>query len=119
MHFSTKQIDLACQLKDAGLSWTPGVGQYAYDRDGQIRPGSPFQDRVYFFLDFPCFIDYFGGLQSLHDSMVWLPTFEQATQSIREKQGEVDAIVVGRSLSAGKELDEAYRVLLYLISQKC
>ena len=115
MRFSNEQIALACQLKDAGLAWTPGVGQYAYDREERIHPGSPFQDRVYFFLEFPCFIDYFGGLQALHDSMVWLPTFEQATQLIRDKQGDVTAACGSETLSADNELDSAYRVLLHLI----
>ena len=81
MWFTKRQIDLAVQLKALGLPWSPGVGQYAYDVEHVIQPTSPFQPHVYYFLDFPCFVEYFGSYERLAAAMVWLPTCEDVTRS--------------------------------------
>ena len=112
MRFTQQQIDLACTLKDQGLPWRPGPGQYAYDREQRIGPGSPFQDRVYFFLDFPCFVDYFGSIAKLREAMVWLPTWEQASLLLRQEGLEHFSFVSGETFSDRVELDGCYRALL-------
>ncbi len=83
--FTSNQLRLAKQLKQAGLPWEPRIGQYAWDPQRTIRPKSPFQDRVYFFLNFPCFVEYFGSLETLKSAMIWLPTMEQATEIANHK----------------------------------
>ncbi len=118
MKFSNDQIELACQLKTSGLPWQPSVGHYAFDRERKIKPGSPFQDRIYFFLDLACFIDYFAGIERLHESMVWLPTLEQATELIRELGGDTSSLFTLDSLNSASELDVAYRRLLKLRSEQ-
>lgn len=118
MQFSSRQIELACQLKDAGLSWNPAPGQYAYDRKHRIKPGSPFQDRVYFFLDFPCFVQYFGSAARLRDSMVWLPTWEEAAQRLREAQVDLPTLLSDRTLKEQAELEAAYLSLLNVIRDR-
>ena len=112
MPFTRNQINLACQLKEASLAWTPGAGQYVYDRERRIKPGSPFQPQVYFFLDFSCFVEYFGGLSALRESMVWLPTWEQTAQQLRELRFDLRLILTRGRLESGTELDVAYEALL-------
>ena len=112
MQFTSQQIELACQLKDAGLSWTPAAGQYAFDREKRIRPGSPFQDHVYFFLDFPCFVEYFGDVHQLAMAMVWLPTWEEVSVLLAEWRATRTEILNADTLARQQELDDAYRWLL-------
>lgn len=117
MRFTKEQIRLASNLKKIGLGWKPQVGHYAFDCQQKIKPGSPFQDGVYFFLNFPCFVDYFGGIDNLHDSMVWLPTWEQATTLIHAHGGALGELadgVVGH-LEEGVELDFAYGMIERLV----
>ena len=61
MKFTRQQIERAIDLKKGGIPWNPGVGQYALDWHGLIKPASPFQSGIYFFLDYPCFVEYFGS----------------------------------------------------------
>ena len=82
MEFSKNQIEQAVALKKAGLLWQPKQGQYIYDLDRKIKPGSPFQDGIYFLHDFDCFVDYFGSVEKLAEACVWIPTFEEARKLI-------------------------------------
>jgi hypothetical protein len=109
MFFTDRQIELACQLKVAGLTWTPQAGQYAFDAENRIGPGSPFQPQVYYFHDLPCFVDYFGSVAALTYSMVWLPTFEEA----RERAKSLASIreTIEQNLTAGTELDGLYHLI--------
>jgi hypothetical protein len=108
--FSKAQIDLASQLKRAGLPWQPAVGQYALDVDGRILPASPFQEGVYYFHDLPCFIRYFGSATELARAMVWLPTFEEARKLATNSPALREAVT--DHLAAGTELDALYRLVL-------
>ena len=117
MRFTEKQRRLALNLKNRGLLWEPQAGHYAYDQQKRIKPGSPFQDGVYFFLDFPCFVQYFDGIDNLRDSMVWLPTWEQAVKLIQYLDGDLDELAVGSvsQLEGNAELDFAYAMIERLL----
>ena len=126
--FTSNQLRLAKQLKQAGLPWEPRIGQYAWDPQRTIRPKSPFQDRVYFFLNFPCFVEYFGSLETLKSAMIWLPTMEQATEIANHKISShkisshgissyrIARQKIGQAISAGigdgQELDCMYELLI-------
>ncbi|MEM8913248.1 MAG: hypothetical protein AAGC97_15890 [Planctomycetota bacterium] len=80
MTFSQAEIDLAHDLKFRGLTWIPSVGHYVWDRDHLIQHDSPFQGRVYFILELKHFLRRSDSLEHLTESMVWLPTWEQARE---------------------------------------
>ncbi len=75
MQFSDAQVELGCRMKDAGLGWRPQVGHYVFDRGKVCKRGSPFQDGVYFILDYACFCRHVGGAEILEREMVWLHTW--------------------------------------------
>ena len=120
MQFTEQQLRHALRLKRLGLPWEPMAGHYAHDFEGKIKPGSPFQPGVYFFLDLPCFVDYFGGTNELRDSMVWLPTWEQAVGLILGLNGQLDELAVGAAEGLGEnmELDFAYSMIERLITRQ-
>lgn len=109
MEFSRNQIELVVALKKAGLPWQPKQGQYIYDLHQKIKPGSPFQDGVYFMHDFDCFVDYFGSVEKLAEACVWIPTFEEARAMV-ETQLSVENFKAALMESA--ELDFLYRHLI-------
>ena len=114
MHFTAEQIDLACRMKDGGLAWEPRVGNYVYDRARVCRRDSPFQPRVYFILDYACFIRHVGGTEIFRRGMVWLPTWSDLRVVLREggvNDGEVAAIVV-EGIVEGDELTRLYKKTL-------
>jgi hypothetical protein len=120
MKFTRQQIEWAIELKNLGIPWNPAVGHYAYDLHGEIKPGSPFQDAVYFFLNYPCFIEYFGSENTLVERMVWLPTLEQALAIA--VQFHVPVGLVEQALFAGvrrsDELSELYQLLARVIGSE-
>ncbi len=113
MKFTRQQIDWALELKRLEIPWNPGVGHYADDIHQEIDPGSPFQEAVYFFLNYPCFVEYFGSETTLVDRMAWLPTLEQALSMA--EQYHVPSSLVEQALVAGirrnDELTELYQLL--------
>ena len=113
MMFSDDQIQLAIQLEAAGLSWRPRRGQFAFDPDGRIRCGSPFQAGVYYFLDFECFEDYFGSLERLAEALVWLPTFEKSRELLATALKPESLLA---HVQQGSELVYLYRTLLTVLS---
>ena len=44
---------------------------------------SPFQDRVYFLLNYDCFTRKIGGVDRFKSLMTWLPTWDDARQILR------------------------------------
>jgi hypothetical protein len=116
MHFSAEQIELAHQLKAAGLAWQPAVGHYVHDPTELIEQPSPFQERVYFILDLKHFLRRAGTVAVLAERLVWLPQWHQVRGLLAE-QGVSDATVQARlvestALLRGKELTDLYRLLL-------
>ena len=113
MKFTRQQIEWAIELKKLGIPWNPGTGHYAYDSRGEIGPGSPFQNAVYFFLDYPCFVEYFESETNLVRRMVWLPTLEQAIEVAKEYQVPSDEIerALINGIRRSDELTELYQLL--------
>ena len=62
MRFTEQEIKAAQQLEELGLQWTPQAGHYVFDPTEFCKAPSPFQDRVYFILNYPYFMKAAGGL---------------------------------------------------------
>ena len=71
MKFGSRQIELAIDLKAMGLPWKPTVGDRVYDATGAVKPTSPFQDRVYFLLNYDCFMERVGGFERFETILTW------------------------------------------------
>ena len=95
MHFSDEEIELACQLREAGLAWEPRAGHYVYDETGFCKQASPFQEKVYFILNYDYFMKAVGGIERFKQIMLWLPTWDDARRQL-EFLGVPDARVVDR-----------------------
>jgi hypothetical protein len=83
VRFSQREIELAVQLKDDGLAWTPAVGHYVYDQSGAVNAPSPFQDGVYYILNYDHFMRLLGGAPRFQELMVWLPSWHDARHILR------------------------------------
>lgn len=79
-------LDLAWDLKAAGLPWEPEVGCFVWDRQGIIASPSPFPKRIYFILSMKRFLSIFGDVDEMKRRLVWLPTWYQARQIIHRLQ---------------------------------
>ena len=78
MRFTESEIDWAIRLRGAGLAWDPQPGHYAFDINGVMKAGSPFQAGVYL-IDSPNVMETAaGGDDELRSGFVWLPTWEHA-----------------------------------------
>lgn len=85
MRFSDEEIKLARQLRRDGLSWEPKPGHYVFDETGFCKQPSPFQDKVYFILNYPYFMKAVGGVDRFKEIMTWLPTWDNAREIIRNR----------------------------------
>ena len=116
MYFSDQAIDLARQLKEAGLPWEPAPGQYVYDPDCLIEVGSPFQERVYFILDLKHFLRRSGTTEALQESLVFLPDWMQCKNLLAEyglsSTELADKLHQSKAISEDNELEACYRLLL-------
>jgi hypothetical protein len=84
-------LQLALQMKQAGLPWEPEVGCFVWDRQGRIAQGSPFPERIYFILSMKRFLAIFGTVEEMKHRLVWLPTWYQTRQIIQRLQiGDMD-----------------------------
>lgn len=92
MRFSEAEIQAAHRLKALGLEWTPTVGNYVFDANDSVEPDSPFQDGVYFILNYDHFMRLLGGVENFKERMVWLLTWEDLRHQLRER-GIDDATV--------------------------
>jgi hypothetical protein len=81
--YSKTEIELARQLRRDGLAWEPKPGNYVYDETEFCKQPSPFQDRVYFILNYPYFMKAVGGVEKFKEIMTWLPTWDDARQILR------------------------------------
>jgi hypothetical protein len=118
MQFTSDQIDIAKTLKQLGLPWEPHVGHYVYDANRICPKSSPFQDRVYFVLNFDCFMQHVGGIARFRDNMVWLPTWYDA-RGILRGLGVADAEVAriaADGVLQGDELTRIYELILETLS---
>ena len=121
MKFSSQQIALAIQFKERGLAWEPTVGNYVYDATAAVKPTSPFQEHVYFLLNYECFMDRVGGVERFKTIMTWLPTWSDAREILRSlgvSDKEVqDELVRSRALEDGSELLQLYELIAQHLSK--
>ena len=113
MRFTEDQITIAKRLKQLGIPWQPQVGHYVYDANRICPKSSPFQQGVYFLLNFDCFMQHVGGVERFRDNMVWLPTWHES-RGILRKLGVPDTEVAHLSAEAilqGEELTCLYRLI--------
>jgi hypothetical protein len=115
MKFTPHQITCAIEFKRNGLAWTPSVGNYVYDANNAVKASSPFQENVFFLLNYDCFIDRLGGEEQFVEAMTWLPTWEDARgvlKSLDVEHEEVQAAIVDSgALREGTELDILYDLI--------
>ena len=115
MFFSPKHLELARRFKQLGLPWEPSVGNYVYDATGAVKPTSPFQKRVYFLLNYDCFMQKVGGVDRFKEIMTWLPTWDDARQILRLLQVPDAAIqhelVATEAFERGIELQVLYELI--------
>jgi hypothetical protein len=81
--FSQEEIEMARELRRLGLKWEPSVGHYVYDENRCCQKGSPFQDRLYFILNYELFMNRIGGVERFKEVMLWLPTWHDARELLR------------------------------------
>jgi hypothetical protein len=112
MRFTEEQINAARRLRDAGLPWNPGPGDFVYDERGLVERPSPFQDRVYFILDLRHFLRRAGTVERLKQAMFWLPQWQQARQLLRDLGvGDVELAAMlekQNAIASGRELLALY-----------
>lgn len=105
-------MQLALQMKKAGLPWEPEVGCFVWDREEIIPQPSPFPKRIYFILSMKRFLAIFGDLEKMKRHLVWLPTWFQARQIMRRLQiGDV-GLDKDHSTTAEAEMLSIYRCIL-------
>ena len=116
LRFSSEEIDAARALRQAGLPWVPAVGHYVFDELKQCKHPSPFQDGVYFILNYQYFMRDMGGEKRFQECMLWLPTWEDARgllQDMNVSDREVAEMLMNeKALDAGNERLALYGLLL-------
>ena len=115
MRFSDEEIVIARRLHQVGLPWEPQAGHYVYDETGFCKQTSPFQERVYFILNYDYFMKAVGGVERFKQIMFWLPTWHDARRLL-EQQGVTDAEVADRlqrkdAIARGAERYELYQLI--------
>ncbi|AQT70198.1 hypothetical protein STSP2_03403 [Anaerohalosphaera lusitana] len=119
MKFTGHEIELARQIKEAGIEWTPEVGQYVFDTHGIIDKPSPFQDHVYFILSMSQFVRIFGSAEEIAANCVWLPTWEQCRQILERRGVTNEQLMENLRRSQAIEKGNERTVLYELILQSC
>jgi hypothetical protein len=80
LQFRPEEIGMARELRRLGLPWEPKAGHYVYDETGFCRKASPFQDGVYFVLNYEYFMRQAGGVERFKEIMLWLPTWHDVRE---------------------------------------
>ena len=115
MMYSEAEIELARQLRRDGLAWEPKPGNYVYDETEFCKQPSPFQDRVYFILNYPYFMKAVGGVERFKKIMTWLPTWNDARQILRSlrvsDQQILDYLHEERAIENGRERIALYEMI--------
>jgi hypothetical protein len=114
--FTQRLIDIAIELKKLELPWEPAVGNYVYDVNNVVKPSSPFQEGVYFLLNYDCFTSRLGGVERFRDVLVWLPTWDDARQLLRslgcDDAEQSRELAQSGAIDNGSELLKLYEMLL-------
>ncbi|TWU30539.1 hypothetical protein [Bythopirellula polymerisocia] len=107
MRFSEEEINSARRLREAGLAWEPRAGHYVYDQTGFCKQTSPFQEKVYFILNYDYFMKSVGGVDRFKQIMLWLPTWYDARQLLETlgvpAEQIVDKLQQQRAIEQGRE----------------
>ena len=115
MRFTAEEIEMARQLRQLGLPWEPLAGHYVYDETAFCQKGSPFQDRVYFILNYDYFIDQVGGVDRFKQIMLWLPTWHDVRALLHSLDVSHEAVASHlqqcRALEQGTERLALYQLL--------
>ncbi len=115
MRFNEAEIQLARQLREEGLAWEPRAGHYVLDPTEFCQQTSPFQERVYFILNYSYFMKAVGGVERFKEIMIWLPTWHDARQILRElvvTDDQVSEDLAKRhAISDGTELQALYELI--------
>ena len=123
MRFTDEEIQLARQFRRDGLEWEPKPGNYVYDETAFCKQQSPFQDRVYFILNYPYFMKTVGGVQRFKDIMTWLPTWDDARDILRSFRVSNDEILKclcdERSIEKGCERLSLYKMIAAALQSEC
>ena len=83
MIFSEEEIEIAKKLRKQGLKWEPKAGHYVYDETGFCKQPSPFQEKVYFILNYNYFMKAVGSVEQFKEIIIWLPTWDDARELLR------------------------------------
>ena len=115
MRFPSSLIERAKTLRKLGLEWEPQVGHYVFDGQSLIEKSSPFQPGVYYILDLKHFLRRAGTIDALKVSFVWLPTWHDARNILRELNVSdafvADRLTSERAIERGDELMLLYDLI--------
>ncbi|MDG2383282.1 MAG: hypothetical protein P8N76_16550 [Pirellulaceae bacterium] len=75
MLFTDEEIEIAKRLHLKKMEWLPAAGHYIYDQTGFCQTESPFQEMVFYILNYKYFMKRVGGVDRFREIMVWLPTW--------------------------------------------
>jgi hypothetical protein len=118
--FDMRHCRLAAELRTAGLSWTPHVGCFVWDRDGHIPVPSPFPERIYFILNLGRFLDIFDSLDAMRETLIWLPTWHQARLVLDRLGGtpeEIRGVLRGNGkMVPGEDVLGLYECILRMLT---
>jgi hypothetical protein len=122
VRYSAEEIQLAHELKAAGLPWQPEPGHFVWDGEPLIEHDSPFHDRVFFILDLKHFLRRSESMERLIASMVWLPTWQQARELLAGMDVSADAIqsrlIESNALANGNERLVLYQMLMEALPER-
>ena len=103
-------------MKRQGVPWEPAAGHYVLDVDGVVQRESPFQPGVYFVLNLPHFVKLAGGAESFRERFIWLPTWDQCRELLRQSglsdQALQSLILERDSIAKSNELLTLYELLV-------
>ncbi|MEM9827960.1 MAG: hypothetical protein AAF958_15320 [Planctomycetota bacterium] len=118
--FAAREIELAKQMHESGLSWEPAAGHYVWDLHDNVERSSPFQEGVYFIINHAYFMNLLGGVDAFREQMVWLPTWEQArviAGSLGMDGGKLAAFLAEHdAIQEGREREHLYRWIVAALS---
>jgi len=121
MRFTDGEIALARQLREAGLAWEPKAGHYVYDETGFCTQTSPFQDKVYFILNYDYFMKAVGGVERFKEIMLWLPTWDDARMLLQSlgvaNESIAEQLAQQRAIALGSERFVLYQLIQSSLSR--
>ena len=115
MKFSEAEIELARKLRKVGLPWEPAAGHYVFDETGFCKQPSPFQEGVYFILNYEYFMKAVGGVDRFGEIMTWLPTWYDCRQILQHYDVTAEAIAAdlrsSGAVESGRERLRLYELI--------